>query len=180
MTNRLIAIMLLIIFLPLIFFACIYILIIDGLPVIYIQRRSGQNNSFFNIYKLRTMKKNTPNVATDKLTLNPFYFGGKILRKLSIDELPQLINIINGDINFIGPRPALYNQAELISERKRLGISVLKPGITGWAQVNGRDNISEKEKIEFDYYYLKNKSFKLNFIIIMKTIYKVIAVKDID
>jgi len=126
------------------------------------------------------MKKNTPNVATDKLTLNPFYFGGKILRKLSIDELPQLINIINGDINFIGPRPALYNQAELISERKRLGISVLKPGITGWAQVNGRDNISEKEKIEFDYYYLKNKSFKLNFIIIMKTIYKVIAVKDID
>ena len=92
------------------------------------------------------MKKNTPNVATDKLTLNPFYFGGKILRKLSIDELPQLINIINGDINFIGPRPALYNQAELISERKRLGISVLKPGITGWAQVNGRDNISEKEK----------------------------------
>tara|TARA_A100001011_G_scaffold344618_1_gene379734 strand:- start:5046 stop:5426 length:381 start_codon:yes stop_codon:yes gene_type:complete len=126
------------------------------------------------------MKKNTPDVATDKLTLNPFYFGGKILRKLSIDELPQLINIINGDINFIGPRPALYNQTELISERNRLGISVLKPGITGWAQVNGRDNISEKEKIEFDYYYLKNKSFKLNFIIIMKTIYKVIAVKDID
>ncbi len=180
MTNRLIAIMLLYVLLPLIFFACIYILIIDGLPVLYIQRRSGQNNSFFNIYKLRTMKKNTPDVATDKLTLNPFYFGGKILRKLSIDELPQLINIINGDINFIGPRPALYNQTELISERNRLGISVLKPGITGWAQVNGRDNISEKEKIEFDYYYLKNKSFKLNFIIIMKTIYKVIAVKDID
>lgn len=180
MTNRLIAIMLLYVLLPLIFFACIYILIIDGLPVLYIQRRSGQNNSFFNIYKLRTMKKNTPDVATDKLTLNPFYFGGKILRKLSIDELPQLINIINGDMNFIGPRPALYNQTELISERNRLGISVLKPGITGWAQVNGRDNISEKEKIEFDYYYLKNKSFKLNFIIIMKTIYKVIAVKDID
>ena len=152
MTNKLIATILLIIFLPLLFFACIYIFIIDGLPVIYIQRRSGQNNSFFNIYKLRTMKKNTPDVATDQLTFNPFYFGGKILRKLSIDELPQLINIIKGDINFIGPRPALYNQTELISERSRLGISVLKPGITGWAQVNGRDKISEKQKIEFDYY----------------------------
>jgi O-antigen biosynthesis protein WbqP len=178
MINKVIAAIILIIFLPLIFFSCIYILIIDGLPVIYIQRRSGQDNSFFNIYKLRTMKKNTPDVATDQLSFNPFYFGGKILRKLSIDELPQLINIINGEINFIGPRPALYNQTELINERNRLGISVLKPGITGWAQVNGRDNISEKQKIKFDYYYLKNKSFKLNFIIIMKTIYKVIAVKD--
>jgi len=180
MINRLIAMLLLVIFLPLIIFASTYILIIDGLPVIYIQKRSGQNSSFFNIYKLRTMKKNTPDLATDKLSINPFYFGGRILRKLSIDELPQLINIIKGEINFIGPRPALYNQTELISERSRLGISALKPGITGWAQVNGRDNISEKQKIEFDYYYLKNKSFKLNFMIIMKTIYKVIVVKDID
>jgi O-antigen biosynthesis protein WbqP len=88
-------------------------------------------------------------------------------------------NIIKGDINFIGPRPALHNQTDLISERSRLGISVLKPGITGWAQVNGRDNISEKQKIEFDYYYLKNKSLKLNLIIVIKTFYKVIAVKDI-
>ncbi len=157
-----------------------YIYIIDGLPVIYIQKRSGQNSSLFNIYKLRTMKKNTPDLATDKLSINPLYFGARILRKLSIDEFPQLINIIKGEINFIGPRPALYNQTKLISERDRLGISALKPGITGWAQVNGRDNISEKQKIAFDYYYLKNKSFKLNFTIIMKTIYKVIAVKDID
>jgi O-antigen biosynthesis protein WbqP len=126
------------------------------------------------------MKKNTPDLATDKLSINPLYFGARILRKLSIDEFPQLINIIKGEINFIGPRPALYNQTKLISERDRLGISALKPWITGWAQVNGRDNISEKQKIAFDYYYLKNKSFKLNFTIIMKTIYKVIAVKDID
>ena len=179
MVNRLIAMILLITFLPFIIFACIYIFIIDGFPVIYIQKRSGQNNSFFNIYKLRTMKKNTPDVPSDKLTFNPFYFGGKILRKLSIDELPQLINIIKGEINFIGPRPALHNQTELISQRDKLGISVLKPGITGWAQVNGRDNISEKQKIEYDYYYFKNKSLKLDTIIIIKTFYRVIAVKDV-
>ena len=125
------------------------------------------------------MKKNTPDVPSDKLNFNPFYFGGKILRKLSIDELPQLINIIKGEINFIGPRPALHNQTELISQRDKLGISVLKPGITGWAQVNGRDNISEKQKIEYDYYYFKNKSLKLDTIIIIKTFYRVIAVKDV-
>jgi O-antigen biosynthesis protein WbqP len=125
------------------------------------------------------MKRNTPDIATNKLSTTSLYFGARFLRKLSIDEIPQLINIIKGDLNFIGPRPALYNQTELISERKRLGISILKPGITGWAQVNGRDKISEKKKIDLDCYYLKNKSFKLDFLILMKTFYKVITIKDI-
>lgn len=178
--NRVIAILLFVLLLPVIIFTSIYIVVVDGFPIIFSQKRAGINNSYFIIYKLRTMKKDTPDIATDKLTFNPFIFGGQMLRKLSLDELPQLLNIIKGDINFIGPRPALYNQTELINERKRLGISKLKPGITGWAQVNGRDNISEKEKIKFDFYYLENKSFILNSKIICKTFLKVLIAKDVN
>jgi O-antigen biosynthesis protein WbqP len=178
--NRIIAILLFILLLPIIIFASLYIFIVDGFPIIFSQKRAGIDNSYFNIYKLRTMKKNTPDIATDKLTFDPFIFGGKILRKLSLDELPQLLNIIKGDINFIGPRPALYNQNELINKRKKLGISKIKPGITGWAQVNGRDNISEEEKIKFDFYYLENKSIKLNFKIIYKTFLRVLTAKDVN
>lgn len=178
--NRIIAILLFILLLPVIIFASFYIFIVDGFPIIFSQKRAGINNSYFNIYKLRTMKKNTPDIATDKLNFDPFIFGGTILRKLSLDELPQLLNIIKGDINFIGPRPALYNQNELINKRKKLGISKIKPGITGWAQVNGRDNISEEEKIKFDFYYLKNKSIKLNFKIIYQTFLRVLTAKDVN
>jgi O-antigen biosynthesis protein WbqP len=178
--NRIIAILLFILLLPIIIFASLYIFIVDGFPIIFSQKRAGIDNSYFNIYKLRTMKKNTPDIATDKLTFDPFIFVGKILRKLSLDELPQLLNIIKGDINFIGPRPALYNQNELINKRKKLGISKIKPGITGWAQVNGRDNISEEEKIKFDFYYLENKSIKLNFKIIYKTFLRVLTAKDVN
>ena len=178
--NRIIAILLFILLLPIIIFASLYIFIVDGFPIIFSQKRAGIDNSYFNIYKLRTMKKNTPDIATDKLTFDPFIFGGNILRKLSLDELPQLLNIIKGDINFIGPRPALYNQNELINKRKKLGISKIKPGITGWAQVNGRDNISEEEKIKFDFYYLENKSIKLNFKIIYKTFLRVLTAKDVN
>jgi len=180
MINKLIAVILLCLVSPILIFVSFFIVIVDGFPIIYKQKRSGQNNSFFTVYKLRTMKRNTPELATDKLNINSFYWGATLIRKLSIDELPQLINIIKGDISFIGPRPALHNQFNLINQRNKLGISLLKPGITGWAQVNGRDNITEKEKIELDYYYLKNKSFKLNCIILIKTIFKVILLKDIN
>ena len=180
MINKLTAIILLCLVSPILILVSFFIVIVDGFPIIYKQKRSGQNNSFFTIYKLRTMKKNTPELATDKLNITSFYCGGTLIRKLSIDELPQFINIIKGDINFFGPRPALHNQFNLINQRNKLGISLLKPGITGWAQVNGRDNITEKEKIELDYYYLKNKSFKLNCIILVKTIFKVITFKDIN
>jgi len=180
MINKLTAIILLCLVSPILILVSFFIVIVDGFPIIYKQKRSGQNNSFFTIYKLRTMKKNTPELATDKLNITSFYCGGTLIRKLSIDELPQFINIIKGDINFFGPRPALHNQFNLINQRNKLGISLIKPGITGWAQVNGRDNITEKEKIELDYYYLKNKSFKLNCIILIKTIFKVIMFKDIN
>lgn len=126
------------------------------------------------------MKKNTPDIPSDKLERSPFYSGGYILRKLSIDEIPQLINIIKGEMNFIGPRPALHNQDYLISKRKELNINNLSPGITGWAQINGRDKITEDQKIELDHYYALNKSFKLDLEILLKTFIKVLSIKDIN
>ena len=101
------------------------------------------------------------------------------MRRFSIDELPQLYCIIKGDLSFIGPRPALYNQNDLIQLRTNFNIHKITPGLTGWAQINGRDNLSITEKVELDKFYLRNKSFKLNMIILFKTILKVINPKDI-
>jgi O-antigen biosynthesis protein WbqP len=144
MLNRLSAFFLLIIFLPIFILVSIAIFIEDGVPIFFTQKRVGTNYSFFNIYKFRSMKKNTPNVATHLLD-NPEQYLlkiGKILRKLSFDELPNLINIIKGEMVFVGPRPALYNQDDLMDLRVAAGVDKLKPGITGWAQINGRDEIS--------------------------------------
>ena len=178
--SRLVAFLLIIILSPVLIITSLLIILSDGTPVLFKQKRAGKNESFFNIYKFRTMKKNTPDIPTDMLKSNPFYFGGRILRKLSIDEIPQLFNIIRGEMNFIGPRPALYNQNYLIEKRKKLNISSLTPGITGWAQINGRDKISENEKIKLDYYYLINKSVILDIQILLKTFIKVLSIKDID
>ena len=128
------------------------------------------------------MKKHTPNVATDLLK-NPekyILFSGKIIRKFSLDELPNLINILKGDMNFVGPRPALPSQVELNLKREQLGIHKLKPGITGWAQINGRDEISIDKKVELDYYYLQNKSFLLDLKIIFLTFFKVFKKSNIS
>lgn len=171
----------LIIFLsPLLFLTSVYIFFLDGTPIFFKQKRAGKNDTFFYIYKFRTMKKDTPDIPSDKLEFNPFYFGGNMLRKLSIDEIPQLINIVKGEMNFIGPRPALHNQDYLILKRKELNINYLKPGITGWAQINGRDKITENEKIELDHFYALNKSLKLDLEILLKTFIKVLSIKDIN
>jgi len=180
MISRIIAFMIIIILLPLLILTSFYIMLLDGSPILFKQKRAGKDESFFYIYKFRTMKKNTPDIPTDKLKSNPFYFGGAILRKLSIDEIPQLFNIIKGEMNFIGPRPALHNQKNLISKRKELNISSLNPGITGWAQINGRDKISESEKIKFDHYYLLNKSIIMDSKILLRTFIKVLSIKDIN
>ncbi len=169
--NRLIALIILIIFSPLFIIVALLIFIEDGYPVFFIQKRVGINYSFFYIYKFRSMKKNTPNVATHLLS-NPDQYLLKIgnsIRKTSLDELPNLINILKGDMVFVGPRPALYNQDDLMSLRVATGVSKLKPGITGWAQINGRDEISITEKVKLEQEYMYRKSMLLDLEIIIKT-----------
>ena len=127
------------------------------------------------------MKKNTPNVATHLLEKPESYLLriGGMLRKLSLDELPNLINIIKGEMVFVGPRPALYNQDDLMALRVTVGVDKLKPGITGWAQVNGRDEISIDEKVAFDLEYLARKSFWFDLKIILKTVSSVLSSRGV-
>jgi O-antigen biosynthesis protein WbqP len=156
MLNRLSALILIILFSPIFIFVSIAIIIEDGFPVFFTQKRVGINYSFFKIYKFRSMKKDTPNVATHLLT-NPNQYLlkiGKFIRKTSLDELPNLINIIKGEMVFVGPRPALYNQDDLMDFRVATGVSKLKPGITGLAQINGRDEISIAKKVQLEQEYL--------------------------
>ena len=182
MLSRLFALSLLILLSPIFLLVSLAILIEDGFPVFFTQKRVGINYSFFNIYKFRSMKKNTPNVATHLLT-NPDQYLlkiGKFIRKTSLDELPNLINIIKGDMVFVGPRPALYNQDDLMQFRVATGVSKLKPGITGWAQINGRDEISIPEKVTLEQEYLHSKSIIFDFEIIIKTFTNVLFRKGVS
>jgi O-antigen biosynthesis protein WbqP len=127
------------------------------------------------------MKKDTPDIPThlvdDPSTL--YIKWGQFLRKFSLDELPQLMNILKGDMTFIGPRPALYNQDDLIDLRSKAGVHHLKPGVTGWAQVNGRDELSIPDKVKMDEYYLKNKSLWLDIKILFLTLLKVFKAEGV-
>ncbi len=181
MLNKLLALIILIILFPIFLIIAIFIYFEDGFPVFFHQKRVGLNYTFFHIYKFRSMKKNTPNVATHLLT-NPQQYLlkiGGILRKLSLDELPNLINIIKGEMVFVGPRPALYNQDDLMALRVAAGVDKLKPGITGWAQINGRDEISIEKKVDFEKEYLLRKSFTFDMSIIVKTFTNVFSSKGI-
>ncbi|MGB5229887.1 MAG: sugar transferase, partial [Desulfoprunum sp.] len=133
-------------------------------PVLYWSDRVGRNNRIFRMPKFRTMRTDTPAVATHLLGDPDRYVTsiGKLLRKTSLDELPQLISIIKGDMSFVGPRPALFNQDDLIELRTSKGIHRLTPGLTGWAQINGRDELPIPVKVEFDQYYLLNRSMLLD------------------
>jgi O-antigen biosynthesis protein WbqP len=182
MINRLLALFVLVILSPLFLIVALLILIEDGFPVFFTQRRVGINYTFFYIYKFRSMKKNTPNVATHLLT-NPGQYLlkiGKFIRKTSLDELPNLINIIKGEMVFVGPRPALYNQNDLMALRVTAGVDKLKPGITGWAQINGRDGISIEKKVELEKEYLQKKSFLFDIEIIIKTFTNVLFSKGVS
>jgi O-antigen biosynthesis protein WbqP len=144
-------------------------------PVLYWSDRVGKNNIIFRMPKFRTMRIDTPAVATHLLGdpdrfLTPI---GKFLRKTSLDELPQLFSILKGDMSIVGPRPALFNQDDLIELRTEKGVHVLTPGLTGWAQINGRDELPIPVKVEFDEYYLKNRSFLLDMKILLLTFFKV-------
>jgi O-antigen biosynthesis protein WbqP len=182
MLSRLFALLLLLLLSPLFLIVALFIFLEDGFPVFFTQKRVGINYTFFQIYKFRSMKKNTPNVATHLLT-NPQQYllkMGGILRKLSLDELPNLINIIKGDMVLVGPRPALYNQDDLMALRVAAGVDKLKPGITGWAQINGRDEISIEEKVALEKEYLLRKSFLLDVAIVVKTFTNVLFSKGVS
>jgi O-antigen biosynthesis protein WbqP len=182
MLNRFFAFILLFILSPIFLLVAIVILIEDNFPVFFKQKRIGFNYGFFHIYKFRSMKKNTPNVATHLLN-NPDQYVlkiGKFIRKTSLDELPNLINIIKGEMVFVGPRPALYNQDDLMALRVAAGIDKLKPGITGWAQINGRDEISIERKVQLEEEYLNKKSFLFDVKIITKTFTNVLFSKGVS
>lgn len=144
-------------------------------PVLYWSDRVGKCNRIFRMPKFRTMRIGTPAVATHLLADPDRYLTpvGGFLRKTSLDELPQIFTILKGDMSIVGPRPALFNQDDLIALRTAKGIDVLTPGLTGWAQINGRDELPIPVKVELDEYYLKNRSFLLDMRIILRTISKV-------
>lgn len=144
-------------------------------PILFSQRRIGKDNKEFKIYKFRTMRIDTPNVATHLLE-NPDQWItpiGKFLRKTSLDELPQLFNILKGEMSVVGPRPALYNQDDLIQLRTEKGIHKLVPGLTGWAQINGRDELPIPEKVALDEEYVRIKGFWMDIKIIFLTVLSV-------
>lgn len=157
--------------LPMLIIAII-IRIDDPGSALFTQKRVGKNKQLFKLYKFRSMKKDTPDVPTHLLD-NPdqYMIGiGKSLRKLSLDELPQLFNIFSGKMSVIGPRPALWNQDDLIAERDRYGANDVRPGLTGWAQVNGRDELTIEKKAELDGEYVKRMGFLFDCKCFFKTI----------
>ena len=131
-------------------------------PILFVQKRVGKNKTYFNILKFRTMKIDTPKDQPTHMLENPEQYitrVGKFLRKTSLDELPQLWNILIGDMSIIGPRPALWNQYDLINERDKYGANDILPGLTGWAQINGRDELLISDKAKLDGEYVKKMSF---------------------
>lgn len=151
-------------------------------PLFHISDRVGRNNEIFRMLKFRTMRVDTPQVATHLMTDPAKYVTpvGRFLRKTSLDELPQLINVIKGDMSVVGPRPALFNQDDLVALRTEKGVHTLVPGITGWAQTHGRDEIPIPQKVELDEYYLKNHSFLLDMKILWLSVLQAFSGKGVS
>lgn len=170
-------------FLGLIILSPIFLILIIAIkldskgPILFKQKRVGINKTYFNILKFRTMRIDTPKDTPTHLLENPDQWitkVGKFLRKTSLDELPQIINILKGEMSIIGPRPALWNQYDLISERDKYGANDILPGLTGWAQINGRDTVSISDKAKFDGYYTRNISFMFDLKCFIGTIISVL------
>lgn len=170
----LVLVTLIIFFIPMLLVAISIWLTSEG-PIVFWSHRVGRGSRIFRMPKFRTMRVDTPNVATHLLASAGQYLTpiGGFLRKSSLDELPQLWSVLVGDMSFVGPRPALFNQYDLIEMRSREGIDVLLPGITGWAQVNGRDELSLQQKVNLDRQYLNNQSFFFDQYILLLTVLKV-------
>lgn len=172
----------LIILSPLFLIVSVCILISDGSPVFFRQKRVGKNNELFKIYKFRTMKRGTENVASNDLSdanvkITKF---GKILRATSIDELPQFLNILNGTMSLIGPRPLIPEETKIRELRQKYNVYSVRPGITGWAQVNGRDNVSAEKKALLDKEYVEKQSLMFDIKIFFMTIHQVLCRKDVN
>ena len=182
LTNMTLALILGIIIFPLAILIGLLIWLTSKGPAIHWSSRVGKENELFNMPKFRTMRLNTPDVATHLLTNADQFVTplGIFLRRTSLDEIPQLWSIINGDMAFVGPRPALYNQDDLIVLRTQKGIHQLTPGVTGWAQIHGRDDLPIPEKVEMDYYYIRNRSTALDLNIIWHTFFTVFKSKGIS
>lgn len=144
-------------------------------PILFKQKRCGKDKELFEIYKFRSMRTDTPNVSTELLG-DPSTFitkSGHFIRKTSLDELPQLFNILKGDMSVVGPRPALYNQYDLIEMREKVGVNNVRPGLTGYAQIMGRDMISDEEKVQYDKYYIEQQNLIFDAKIIWSTAFSV-------
>ena len=161
--------------LPLFMTIALVIIVKCGRPVIFTSVRIGREGRAFEMYKFRTLVTEAPLVSTVELRrLRDYHTSvGRVLRSYSLDEIPQFFNVLVGDMSLVGPRPAIASQAELLRERENRGITSLRPGITGWAQINGRDNISDAEKISLDQYYFENANVVLDLRIMMKTIFHI-------
>jgi O-antigen biosynthesis protein WbqP len=170
-----ISLLLLVVFSPVLAFVALLISLTSSGGVIFKSNRVGRQNRIFPMWKFRTMRIDTPQLATHLLEkpqnfLTPI---GAFLRRTSLDELPQLWNVLRGDMALVGPRPALFNQEDLISLRSERGVHLLRPGITGWAQINGRDELPIPLKVELDVFYMQNRSFIFDFKILLMTLFKV-------
>lgn len=151
-------------------------------PVFFKQKRVGKNKTYFNILKFRTMRTDAPHDMPTHLLENPEAFitrSGAFLRKTSLDELPQIINILRGEMSVVGPRPALWNQDDLLAERDRYGANDVTPGLTGWAQVNGRDELEIEEKARLDGEYVRNLTFKMDATCFLMTFGNVLKQKGV-
>jgi O-antigen biosynthesis protein WbqP len=173
--DFLVALLLLVVLAPLALGIALAIRLTSAGPILFRSSRVGRGNSKFQMFKFRTMLTDAPQVATH-LLLDParhLTSIGGFLRKSSLDELPQLLNVLKGEMSLVGPRPALFNQEDLISLRTEAGVDALKPGITGWAQINGRDELSISAKVACDAFYLREQTFLLDLKILGLTVTKV-------
>jgi O-antigen biosynthesis protein WbqP len=161
--------------LPLVLLICFFVKFSSPGPALYWSSRIGRKNVRFNMPKFRSMRVQTPPVATHLLHDPALWMTpiGAFIRKTSLDELPQLWSILRGDMSFVGPRPALFNQDELIALRTERGVHELMPGLTGWAQVNGRDKLTTTQKVELDVEYLHRRSMQFDLKILWMTVFKV-------
>lgn len=186
--DYLLSILLLLILSPILIIIAVVIKLDSKGPVLFKQKRIGKDKIEFDIYKFRTMRTETPKDMPTHLFQNAGSFitrSGKFLRRSSLDELPQLFNIVKGQMSFIGPRPALWNQYDLIEAREKqlcktgIDANSIKPGITGWAQVNGRDELPIDVKADLDGYYAKNLSFRLDLKILFLTVFSTLTAKGV-